>query len=285
MGPYDGIVGAAVDRIGRNVLDVLATATMIKQTGRMLITYGHDGAWNLDDQNDEMLFTMQAMGAQMELRNIQRRNREETIRAREAGQVRHFPSYGFEFIRLVPTGKVDHVALHPFASTNIRLVAERILTDETGTITPDTECARMTREQIPSPADQRAIMYGRPSQGRKWSTKTLIQTLTGKAALGFLMFQGEPVIDKQGNKVRIAPPLWDEATRDQLVAKLARKRLHPNRPRAPKGTRLLSGRVLRQLWNAAAPGRAARPPALRVHRPGFRAPQRRRLQARPHHHG
>jgi hypothetical protein len=44
MGPYDGIVGAAVDRIGRNVLDVLATATMIKQTGRMLITFGHDGA-------------------------------------------------------------------------------------------------------------------------------------------------------------------------------------------------------------------------------------------------
>jgi hypothetical protein len=43
MGPYDGIAGAAVDRIGRNQLDVLATGQMMKVSGRLLVTYGHDG--------------------------------------------------------------------------------------------------------------------------------------------------------------------------------------------------------------------------------------------------
>jgi len=40
---------------------------------------------NLDDQNDENLFTFQAMGAQQELRAIQRRIREAKINAREMG--------------------------------------------------------------------------------------------------------------------------------------------------------------------------------------------------------
>lgn len=241
MGAYDGIVGSAVDRIGRNTRDVLNTGDLMKTTGRLLITYGHDGPWNLDDSNDETLFTMQALGAQLELRNIQRRNREAAVAAREAGRPNNRPSYGYEFVRLVPTGKVDHVALHPFASANIREVAERILTDETGTITVATEAARMTRAGIPAPMDQLAIMYGRESQNRKWAGNVLRDILTSEAALGYLMHQDRALIGRDGNKVRIAPPLWDAATRDALIKKTAPKKPMPNRPRAPKGTRLLSG--------------------------------------------
>lgn len=37
-GPYSGIVGAAVDRIGRNQRDVLNTAYLIHEQGRVLVT-------------------------------------------------------------------------------------------------------------------------------------------------------------------------------------------------------------------------------------------------------
>src|SRR4051794_5602693 len=37
MGPYDGIAGAAVDRIGRNVRDVLNTAYTIHEKGQILL--------------------------------------------------------------------------------------------------------------------------------------------------------------------------------------------------------------------------------------------------------
>ncbi|WP_204163012.1 recombinase family protein [Streptomyces sp. CS131] len=68
-GPYDGLVAAAVDRLGRNVVDCLNTGYKMRDEKKMLVTYGHDGAWNLDDPADENRFTMEAWGAQMELRD------------------------------------------------------------------------------------------------------------------------------------------------------------------------------------------------------------------------
>jgi Resolvase, N terminal domain len=72
-GPYSGIVGAAVDCIGRNQRDVLNTAYAIHEAGQLLVTYGHTGPWNLDNASDEMRLSMESFGAQMELRAIQER--------------------------------------------------------------------------------------------------------------------------------------------------------------------------------------------------------------------
>ncbi|MFF3817230.1 recombinase family protein [Streptomyces bluensis] len=237
-GQYDGIVGSAVDRIGRNQRDVLNTAYMIHESKRLLVTYGHDGPWNLDDTSDEMRLSMESFGAQMELRAIQKRNREETERARKAGQPKQKNRYGYRFVRLVPTGKVDHVEIDPDAAKVIRNVARRILADETGEVTIFTEAARLNREGVLSPDDHRAVMYGRNPKGSNWKSSTIIRLLTEEGSLGYLMHKGRPVIGSDGHPVRLAPPLWDHATRDALIAKTASK--NPAK-RAQKGTRLLSG--------------------------------------------
>ncbi|MFG2370405.1 recombinase family protein [Streptomyces sp. NPDC048504] len=237
-GPYSGIVGAAVDRIGRNQRDVLNTAYMIHESNRLLITYGHDGPWDLNDANDEMRLSMESFGAQMELRAIQKRNREETERARKAGQPKQQNRYGYRFIRLIPTGKVDHVEIDPDAAKVIRNVARRILADETGQVTVFTESARLNREGVPSPADYRAVAYGRKPKGSIWKSSTIMRLLTEEGSLGYLMHKGRPVIGPNGHPVRLAPPLWDHATRDALIEKTATKQTGR---RAQKGTRLLSG--------------------------------------------
>ncbi len=59
-GPYDGLAAAAVDRLGRNVVDCLNTGCKMRDEKKMLVTYGHDGVWNLDDPADENRFTMEA---------------------------------------------------------------------------------------------------------------------------------------------------------------------------------------------------------------------------------
>lgn len=74
-GSYRGLVAAAVDRLGRNVVDCLNTGYKMRDEGKLLVTYGHESPWDLDDRVDENRFTMEAWGAQMELRAIQRRNR------------------------------------------------------------------------------------------------------------------------------------------------------------------------------------------------------------------
>jgi site-specific DNA recombinase len=238
MGPYDGIAAASVDRVGRNVRDTLNTQTLLTSQDRVVVTADHVGVWDFSDPNQENEWLAKAWGSQMELRAIQKRNRDETIRARKAGEPKQRPSYGYMYVRPAPMAKVDHVALDPVSTEIIREVARRILADETGKITIGTEAVRLTRGGIPSPGDRRAQLYGRPVKGGPWTGHTLKHILCSEAALGYLMHGGRPVLGADGRPVRLAEPLWDRATRDALVTATAPRR---DGTRAPKGMRLLTG--------------------------------------------
>lgn len=251
MGPYDGVVGAAVDRLGRNLVDCLNTGYMMRDTGKRLITYGHDGPWNLSDPNDENQFIAQAWGAQMELRSIQRRNRDQSEKARTSGRPHGKPSYGFEYVRLTPNGKVDHVRHSPTSYAEITNVAKRVLANPTR-VTPWSEAARLTREKVLSPNDYLRALYGNKPNGSAWHGSTLRKMLRSKAALGYLMHGEEPVIGNDGHPVRLPGPkgeplqgLWDYPTHIALVKILDGNASGPlSTPRAPKGSQLLSGRNL-----------------------------------------
>ncbi|MFG2862160.1 recombinase family protein [Streptomyces sioyaensis] len=244
MGPYDGIVGAAVDRIGRNVRDVLNTAYTIHEVGQLLVTADHPGVWNLDDPNEESELLVKALGAQLEHRATKKRIQDEHVRARKAGQPKKKPSYGYQYIRRFPTGKVDEVALHPESSKQIRNVARRILADTSGEITLCTEIARLNRERVLSPHDLLAVMYGREPKGIAWQYQTLKLILCSEASLGYLMHKGKPVLGEDGRPIQIAPPLWDRATRLALIEKTASKPRKARAKRAASGTKLLSGRAV-----------------------------------------
>jgi site-specific DNA recombinase len=240
LGPYDGIAAASVDRVGRNVRDTLNTQALLTTQDRIVVTADHAGVWDFSDPNQENEWLAKAWGSQMELRAIQKRNRDETQRARAAGEPKQRPSYGYMFVRLSPTAKVDHVEIDPAAAEVIREAARRILADETGKITCATEAARLNREGIPCPSDRRAQLYGRPLEGGAWTAKTVKHILCSEAALGYLMHDGRPVIGGDGRPARMAEPLWDRATHDALVTATAPKR---SGSRAPKGAQLLSGVV------------------------------------------
>ncbi|MGP4112689.1 recombinase family protein [Streptomyces sp. 4N509B] len=164
---YDGLVAAAVDRLGRNVVDCLNTGYKMRDEGKLLVTYGHEGVWDLDDPADENRFTMEAWGAQMELRAIQRRNRNATVKMRAAGRPKGKSSYGFRYVRTVPNGRVEGVELHPHAAEVLREIARRILADPEN-VTCSSEAARLNRLGELSPSDHLAVMYGRPARGRPW---------------------------------------------------------------------------------------------------------------------
>ncbi len=219
MGPYDGLVGPSVDCIGRNVRDTLNTQAMLTGQGRVIVTADHAGVWDFSDPNQENEWPAKAWGSQMELRSIQKRNRDETERARKAGEPKQRPSYGYMFVRLVPAGKVDHVEIDPVAADVIREVARRILADETGKVTYSTEAARLNREGVPCPDDRRAQLYGRRLRGSPWSHHAVKYILRSEAALGYLMHGGRPVLGEDGRPVRLAEPLWDRKTYEAILAR------------------------------------------------------------------
>jgi site-specific DNA recombinase len=238
MGPYDGVVSASVDRVGRNVRDTLNTQALLTGQDRIVITADHAGVWDFSDPNEENNWIAKAWGSQMELRAIQKRNRDETVRAREHGDPKQRPSYGYMFVRPAPTARIDHVEIDEVAAEVIREVARRILADETGKVTCATEAARLNREGVPAPSDRRAQLYARPMKGHAWTAKTIKHVLTSEAALGYLMHDGRPVTGADGRPTRIAEPLWDRPTHDALVTATAPRR---SGSRAPKGAQLLSG--------------------------------------------
>jgi site-specific DNA recombinase len=238
MGDYDGIAAYDVARVGRNVRDVLNTQQLLTDQGRIIITGDHDGIWDFSDPNQENEWIMKAWGSQMELRQIQKRNRDEAGRARSDGDPKQKPSYGYMFVRLSPTAKIDHVAVDEEAAQVIREVARRILSDMTGKVTCATEAARLNREAVPAPSDRRAQLYARPAKGHAWTAKTVKHILTSEAALGYLMHGGRPVTGPDGKPTRIAPPLWDRPTHEALIAKTAPK---STRKAAPRGTQMLTG--------------------------------------------
>lgn len=246
MGPYAGLVGPSVDRIGRNQRDVLNTAYTNNEWGRLLVTYGHDGPWNLADPVDEMRLSMESFGAQTELRAMEKRNRDEAAKARAQGRPSNAAAYGFEYVRKSRSGRIDHVVIDLEAAAVVREVARRFLADETGTITPFTEAARLNRAGVLSPADYKAVKNGREPEGSLWTARSLIYILTSERSLGYLMHNERPVLDTvSGQPVRLCEGLWDRPTRDALVAKCQPKTAPEKRspgPRAPRGTRLGSGR-------------------------------------------
>lgn len=130
---------------------------------------------------------MESFGAQVELRAIQKRNREDTQRARTNGKPKQKNQYGYRYVRLTPNGKVDHVEIDPVPAELLRTVAERILADETGEITVHTEASRLSREGVPTPEDYRAVLSGRKPMGFRWNAKTLKRLLISEGSLGYLM--------------------------------------------------------------------------------------------------
>lgn len=109
-----------VDRVGRNVRDTLNTQELLTTRDHVVATADHAGVWDFSDPNQENEWLAKAWGSQMELRAIQKRNRDEAIRARNAGEPKQRPSYRYMFIRLAPAAKVDHVALDPAGAEIIR---------------------------------------------------------------------------------------------------------------------------------------------------------------------
>ncbi|MEV0443996.1 recombinase family protein [Streptomyces spectabilis] len=250
-GPWAGIAGAAVDRIGRNIADTLNTGYRLRDEGKLLVTYGHNDPWDLNDPNDENQFIAQAWGAHMELRATETRNRDETVKSRQQGRKRGKHSYGYRYVRLHAKANIDHVALdagedfpeeireRENAVANLRNVAQRILADRTDEITPHSEAARLTRSGAYSPADHERVMSDKEPRGGPWDGEALRKMLISEAALGYLMHAGRPVVDDEGMPIRVATPLWNRQTHEALVKKLARK--NPRGTRAQSGAHLLSG--------------------------------------------
>lgn len=250
MGPYDGVAGSAVDRIGRNLVDCLNTGYMMQDAGKLLITYGHNGPWDLNDPADENRFTLEAWSAQMELRSMQRRNQETTQNTRDAGKKRGKHAYGYRYVRLFAKAAIDHVALDhgetmpeairdkEDAAENLRTVAKRILADTTGEVTEWSEAARLTRAGVLSPSDHLRAMGGKEPKGLPWNGAVLKSMLLSEAALGLLLHKGKSVVGDDGKPVQLAEPLWNRATHDALLRKLGPKR--PGQTRAQSGDHLVS---------------------------------------------
>lgn len=227
-GPYDGLVASAVDRIGRNLLDVLTVGYFMRDNGKLLYTRGHYGPWDLNDPIDEQNFSFQALGAQMEHRATKRRVGESADEMRKNGKKWGRLAHGYRYVRKGESRKVDHIAIDPEVLAYLEECADRLLADETGLVTEKSEARRLTMAGILTPADYRRVNRGLAPTGAAWDGSTLKAILISPATQGYYMHNKKPVLydvgDRRGQKIRIAPAMWDYAKHEALIAKLTPKR-------------------------------------------------------------
>jgi DNA invertase Pin-like site-specific DNA recombinase len=231
-GPYNGVIASAVDRIGRTLVDVLVTAYHLRDNGKLIITRGHNGPWDLYDSNDELAFSFQAMAAQSELRNIQRRSGESRERQRKTGQKVGRLAYGYRYMRKGESRVVEGIAIDPAILAILKESGDRLLADRTGLITVTSEARRLTLKGVLTDTDYRRVLRGLEPDGIAWNGSTLKAILTSLATQGYYLENGKPVIGPKGEPIRIAPPMWSYSKHLALVEKLAPKPL--KKKRAPK---------------------------------------------------
>lgn len=142
--PYDGLVVAAVDHLGRNVVDCLSAGCKGRDEGRLLVTFGHDGPWNVDYPTDEHHFTIVVWGrpdgAVCDPASESQCHREDTCgRWADVQAVLRVP------VDAHCHGRPHRPAeLYPHASKVLREAARRTLADPEN-VTPSSQAARLNR--------------------------------------------------------------------------------------------------------------------------------------------
>ena len=161
LGPYDGIASASVDRVGRNVRDTLNTQELLTGQGRIVVTADHAGVWDFGDPNQENEWMIKAWGSQMELRAIQKRNRDETLRAR-TGRACGAPG-GPAATRRPPRDRTSNPRPPPAQHPRTRSESRAPHEDRSRTASPGRPPGPRPPPHTPSPRqDDQAEPTGRP---------------------------------------------------------------------------------------------------------------------------
>ncbi|WP_078315213.1 recombinase family protein [Mycobacterium sp. D16Q16] len=235
---WDALIFAKTDRVFRSAADCVRLAEWCKQNSKILVLVD-DGIkldyYHPEDAKDafagamsKVFLILASVFAEIEGQRFVQRARDRVAFLRNTDRWGYgIPPFGFLVIDH-PSGKggkaLDHDTeaqrvLHDAAA---QLLAGGSLTGIAGGLNDDGTL---------SPQDWNRARGGRPTTGTQWTVDKLKAILSNPSTQGVKTANGKPVLDPQGEPVRVGPPSFDPETWGRIQSELAQRSQSPRQRR------------------------------------------------------
>lgn len=236
-GEWDALIFAKTDRVFRSAADCVRLAEWCREHHKILVLVD-DGIrldyYHPEDAKDvfagamsKVFLILASVFAEIEGQRFVQRARDRVAFLRGTDRWGYgIPPFGFKIVDH-PSGKGKALDLDPEAQKVLSGVVTQFLAGDSLTgIT-----ARLNQDKVMSPRDWVRRRGGKPPAGTKWTMNRLKDILTNPSTQGIKTADGRPVLDAQGEPVRVGPASLDRETWTRLQDEIAQRSGRPRERR------------------------------------------------------
>jgi DNA invertase Pin-like site-specific DNA recombinase len=249
---WDALIFAKTDRVFRSAADCVKLAEWCKEHHKILVLVD-DGIkldyFSPEDAKDafagamsKVFLILASVFAEIEGQRFVQRARDRVSYLRTTDRWGYgLPPYGFKVVEH-PTGKGKALAHDVEAQRVLHDAAAQFLAG--GSLTGI--CHKFNQTSVLSPRDHHNARSGKPTTGAKWSVDNLRLILSNPTTQGIKttprprkadgsragsIRTGKPLLDADGEPVRVGPPSFDEKTWGRIQSELAQRAVEPYKRR------------------------------------------------------
>lgn len=241
---WDALIFAKTDRVFRSAADCVRLAEWCKEHSKILVLV--DDGIKLDylspeDDRDafaaamsKVFLLLASAFAEIEGQRFLQRARDRTSFLRNTDRWGYgLAPFGFEIVDH-PSGEGKALAHDVEAQKVLHLAADRLLAGDSLTrIISD-----FNDQGVLTPRDHYRKRQGRPTEGNKWSVDNIRSLLSNPTTQGIKTVAvqgqrriGKPILDSDGEPVRVGPASFDTGEWDRIQAELAQRSQAPRERR------------------------------------------------------
>jgi site-specific DNA recombinase len=245
---WDALIFAKTDRVFRSANDCVKLAEWCREHRKILVLVD-DGIrldyFNPEDAKDafagamsKVFLILASVFAEIEGQRFVQRARDRNAYLRGTDRWGYgLPPFGFKIVDH-PSGAGKTLAHDTAAQAVLKDIAERFLAGGslTGIVT------YLNQAGVSSPADWHRQRSGKPIKGTRWAVDVLRMMLTNPTTQGIKTAApdrtaqrkrpvGKPILDAEGEPVRVGPPSFDSKTWERLQRELSLRATEPHKRR------------------------------------------------------
>ena len=234
---WDALIFAKTDRVFRSAADCVRLAEWCRENGKILVLVD-DGIrldyYHPEDAKDafagamsKVFLILASVFAEIEGQRFVQRARDRVAYLRNTDRWGYgIPPFGFLVVDH-PSGKGKALAHDTDAQAVLHEAAAKLLAG--GSLT--SIAAGLNETGTLSPQDWNRARGGKPTRGSSWTVDKLKAILRNPSTQGIKTANGKPVLDAEGEPVRVGPPSFDPETWQRIQSELAQRSQEPRKRR------------------------------------------------------
>ncbi|QBP30514.1 serine integrase [Mycobacterium phage Charm] len=234
---WDALIFSKTDRVFRSANDCVKLAEWCKDHRKILVLVD-DGIkldyFNPEDSKDafagamsKVFLILASVFAEIEGQRFVQRARDRVAYLRPTDRWGYGnPPYGFVVVDH-PTGVGKALGHDEGDQAVLHRIADEVLSGNSLV----SICVKLNDEGVLSPSDRTRVRAKKEPEGSKWRPLTMKRLLTSPSTQGIKMAKERPVLDAQGEPVRVGPESFDAETWKQLGIELADRATEPSKRR------------------------------------------------------